>query len=157
MGVGIIVPRVSSSRLIAASPETLWDLMSSIELRPQWDLSVSQFDRSGPGHDLANIRLRYRAPLIAGLFWEWEGAYVTYRPPRRTAVQMLNGSRLRPFKRLAGSWILKAERGGTHLELVVLFESRLPFVARLMSPFIRRVLERSLVRLEKLAYSPGGA
>jgi ribosome-associated toxin RatA of RatAB toxin-antitoxin module len=70
---------------------------------------------------------------------------------------MLNGSRLRPFKRLAGSWILKAERGGTHLELVVLFESRLPFLARLMSPFIRRVLERSLVRLEKLAYSPGGA
>ena len=151
------MPRVSASRHIATSPETLWDLMSSVELRPLWDLSVNRFHRYGPEDDLSGMRLRYRAPLIAGLYWEWEAAYVTYKPPQRTAVQMLNGSRLRPFKRLAGSWILTEERGGTRLELVVQFEPRLPFAARLMSPFIGRVLERSLVRLEKLASSRGEA
>ncbi len=125
--------------------------MRDVDLRPDWDLSVSRFHRHGEEGDLPNTRLRYKAPLIGGLFWEWEGAYVTYEPPKRTAVQMVNGSRLRPFKRLAGSWILSEERGGTHVEMVVQFESRLPFAAKLMSRMIERTLEGSLVRLERLA------
>lgn len=146
-----IVPKVAASRHIATPPTSLWDLMSRVDLRANWDLSVKQFHRSGRDDDLPNMRLRYRAPLIFGLFWEWEGAYVTYKPPHRTAVQMVNGSRLRPFKRLAGSWILSEESGGTRLELIVQFESRLPIAAKLMSPMIKRILERSLVRLEELA------
>ena len=145
------MPRVAASRHIAVSPETLWELMRKADLRPDWDLSVDRFHRDGEEGDLRNTRLHYRARLIGGLFWQWEGAYVTYEPPKRTAVQMLSGSRLRPFKRLAGSWILSEERGGTRLEMVVQFESRLPFAAKLMSRMIERTLKGSLVRLEGLA------
>ena len=149
------MPRAAASRHIAMPPERLWEIMGRVDLRPDWDLSVSRFRRDGAEGDVPNTRLLYRAPLIGGLFWEWEGAYVTYEPPERTAVQMVTGSRLRPFKRLAGSWILSREQGGTHLELVVQFESRLPFAARLMSRRIKRILERSLARLEKIASGSG--
>ena len=100
---------------------------------------------------MANTRLHYRAPLIAGVFWEWEGAYITYEPPRRTAVQMVSGSRLRPFKRLAGSWVLTEDSDGTRLELIVQFESRLPFIGNLVARMITQILEGSLVRLEQLS------
>ena len=145
------MPRAAASRHIAIPPESLWGLMGRVDLRPDWDLSVNRFHRDGVEGDVPKTRLHYQAPLIGGLFWEWEGAYITYKPPKRTAVQMVNGSRLRPFKQLSGSWILTKERGGTHLELVVQFESRLPFAATLMSRMIKRILERSLLRLEKLA------
>ena len=145
------MPKASANRHIAISPESLWELMGRVDIRSVWDLSVNRFHRDGVGGDMANTRLHYRAPLIAGVFWEWEGAYITYEPPRRTAVQMVSGSRLRPFKRLAGSWVLTEESDGTRLELIVQFESRLPFIGNLVARMITQILEGSLVRLEQLS------
>ena len=125
--------------------------MCRADLRPGWDLSVNRFSRAGEEGDLSTVRLHYRAPLIGRLCWNWEGAYVTYDPPERTAVRMISGSSLRPFNKLAGTWILNAKGSGTIVETVGQFEPRLPFVAKRMSGRIKRMLEGSLLQLDKLA------
>ena len=78
----------------------------------------------------------------------WEGRYVVYDPPRRSAVQMVRASRLSPVRRLAGTWVVRTEDDGSYVEMIVQFESRLPFVTELLSRRIKKVLERSLIQLE---------
>jgi ribosome-associated toxin RatA of RatAB toxin-antitoxin module len=94
--------------------------------------------------------LRYTAPLMLGLTWRWEGEYISYNPPERSAVRMQWGSMFRPFRKLAGSWILTPEEQGTLLKITVQFEPRIPLFEGLVTRRVSRVTTESLIRLRKL-------
>ena len=141
------MPRVAAGRHMSLDPLTVWRFMSNADRRPDWDLSVRKFRRDGAEGDM-RTRLHYIAPLLGRVCWMWEGRYVVYDPPRRSAVQMVRGSRLSPVSRLAGTWVVHAEGDGSYVEMIVQFESRLPLVAAFLSRRIKQVLERSLVQLD---------
>ena len=151
------MPKIVASRVIACSPERLWDLMSTVRLRSHWDLSVKSFCRHGAEGDIANTRLHYQVPLLGSISWRWEGIYVTYDRPARSVVKMIRGSWCRPFKRLAGSWVMRQAANGAQLELIVQFESRIPLSTRFMARRIDRVLNQSLDRLDRLVLDVEGS
>lgn len=95
--------------------------------------------------------LRYAAPLALGMIWRWEGEYVTFDPPARSAVRMRHGSALRPFRKLAGSWTLRPDGEGTLLRISVQFEPRVRLLEGLMARRVSRITADSLVRLRRLA------
>lgn len=141
------MPRVAAARHIPLNPLTVWKFMSNADRRPDWDLSVRNFRREGAEGD-PRTRLHYTAPLLGHVCWMWEGRYVAYDPPRRSAVQMVRGSHLSPVRRLAGTWVVHAEGGRSYVEMIVQFEPRLPLLAALLSRRIKTVLERSLIQLD---------
>jgi ribosome-associated toxin RatA of RatAB toxin-antitoxin module len=70
---------------------------------------------------------------------------------------MIRGSWCRPFKRLAGSWVMRQAGNGAQLELIVQFESRIPLATRFMVRRIDRVLNQSLERLDRLVLDVEGS
>ena len=145
------MPQVSRSELIPLPPQALWELMTDLSLRPRWDASVVSISREPGGDDPTATVLRYTAPLVFGLTWRWEGVYAAFDPPTRSAVRMVTGSALRPFKRLAGTWLLAPEDAATRLRLIVQFEARLPGLNGVQAWRVARLLDASLLRLHRLA------
>jgi len=143
--------KVTQSAHIPLAPVRLWTLMCDLERRPQWDRSVRELTREARLDPAGDTVLRYTAPLALGLTWRWEGEYVTFDPPARSAVQMLHGSALRPFRQLAGSWTLRPDGQGTLLRISVRFEPRLRLLEGLMARRVSTITADSLVRLRRLA------
>ena len=142
--------KVEERIVIRVPVDRLWDLVRDPARRPQWDRSVQSVQRLESADPL-EARFFYVAPLALGLTWRWEGRYAVFHDHKRAAVQMERGSLLRPFRRLAGTWLLAEHSQGTLLTMNVNFEPRL----RIMGPFVarrvQRVLRQSLARLKVLA------
>gem|GEM_PF-1164377 len=144
--MGIIMYRIQESEIIPISNDNTWDLMRDLDLRPQWDSTVSHVSRD-------EQFLYYTAPLISGFSWHWIGEYITFEPPTRSAVKMISGSLHRPFANLIGSWILKPHGSETLLTMNISFEPRLnlPFLPAIMGRRIRRLTVESMSKLASLA------
>ncbi|MCX6022858.1 MAG: SRPBCC family protein [Chloroflexi bacterium] len=146
------MPKIEEKIVIAAPLDQVWTLMRDTGRRPEWDLSVRSVRRVESG-DPADTRFYYVAPLALGLTWRWEGRYAVFHDHRRAAVQLISGSALRPFRKLAGTWLLNPVDGGALLTMNVNFEPRMSWLAPLMAWRVRRVLRQSLVRFKALAES----
>ena len=138
--------RVQENRIIPIPPMQTWDLMRNLDLRPKWDRTILSVSRD-------EEFLYYVAPALLGLHWLWKGEYITFEPPLRSAVRMAWGSRLRPFKYLVGSWILRPRESVTDLTMIVSFEPRLPLpmLGRIMEMRVKSLLKKSLSNLSNLA------
>ena len=145
--------RVEAETHIPLSPSDLWELMRDVALRPHWDATVRSVVREDGDKEGMTTRLYYVAPLPLGFRWSWEGEYASFQPPHTSSVRMMKGSSLRPFKSLAGTWILRPDGEGTLLRIVVSFEPRLsfPFWRPVMTCYTRTLLLRSLHRLRMMA------
>lgn len=150
------MPRIEETIVVPLSPMETWELMRNLELRPRWDVTIRQVSRRTVSSSDDTLRLYYTAPLFLGLCWCWEGEYISYQPPYRTAVSMYRGSYLRPFKRLVGTWILESFGEVTQVRMIVSFEPRLPlpFLGKIMGYRMRRLLARSLLALRVLGTDP---
>ena len=146
------MPRIEEAMVIPLGPLETWELMRSLELRPRWDATIIRVRRGVVSPDAEGPRLYYLAPLFLGLRWRWEGEYISFQPPNRTAVRMAWGSSLRPFKSLVGTWVLQSQRDGTQVRMIVSFEPRwpLPLLGKIMGYRMRRLLGRSLLKLRVL-------
>ena len=144
--------RVEETIVVPLECLCTWELMRDLELRPGWDATIVQVRREAISPGGATIHLYYTAPLFLGLSWRWEGEYVSFQAPFHTAVRMVWGSMLRPFKSLVGTWRLQSHGKGTQVSLIVSFEPRwpLPFLGRIMGRRMRRLLARSLVHLRAI-------
>ena len=147
------MPRVDRSIDVPLSPECTWDLMTDLKLRPSWDNSILDVQRGKLDHHDSSKGLSYRAPLFGRISWNWEGVYASFDPPYRSAVRMVWGSRLRPFRSLVGTWVLSGSESFTNVRMIVSFEPRLrlPTLARLMGYRVKIVLGRSLINLRDLS------
>ncbi len=143
--------KVAQSAHIPLAPVRLWELMRDLDRRPQWDPSVRELTRAARLVPDGATILHYTAPLALGLTWRWEGEYVTFDPPERSAVRMLHGSALRPFRQLAGSWTLTPDGPGTLLRISVQFEPRLRLLEGLLARRVSKIVDDSLARLGRLA------
>lgn len=144
------MPKVEERVIVAVPLEKLWELVRDTEHRPQWDASVISVQRVEGGSP-EDTRFRYIAPLVLGLRWRWEGKYAVFQDHRRAAVQMIQGSALRPFRRLAGTWTLTPHERGTLLTMTVNFEPRVKLLEPLMRWRVRRVLRQTLAKLKATA------
>ena len=142
--------KVSQSAHIPLVPARLWELMRDLDRRPQWDPSVCELTREARSGGNGATILHYTAPLALGLTWRWEGEYVTFDPPERSAVRMLHGSAFRPFRQLTGSWTLRPDGHGTLLRISVQFKPRLWLLEGLVARRVSKVMADSLVRLRRL-------
>ena len=146
------MPRIERDIVVPLNLLDTWDLMSNVELRPIWDATIIQVIKSTDVSNSAVVKLEYHAPLIFGLRWKWEGAYVSYQPPERTAVRMMWGSIFRPFKSLVGTWALDDVGASTQVRIIVNFEARwpIPLLDIFMTLRMNRLLRRSLHALRQL-------
>lgn len=144
------MPKVVRSAQIPLPPDKLWTIMRDVNMRPRWDVSVCRLEREDGSNVNATTLLRYTAPLMLGLTWRWEGEYSSYNPPERSAVRMQWGSMFRPFRKLAGSWILTPDEQGTLLKITVQFEPRIALFEGLVTRRVSRVTTESLIRLRQL-------
>lgn len=142
--------KVVRSTHIPLPPDQLWDIMRDVNTRPRWDVSVCRLEREDGVDTNGAAILRYTAPLVLGLTWRWDGEYISYHPPERSAVRMQWGSMFRPFRQLAGSWILTPDEQGTLLKITVQFEPRIRLLEGLMTRRVSRVATESLTRLRQL-------
>lgn len=144
------MPKVEEQIIIAAPLDAVWELVRDTARRPQWDRSVRSVVRI-EGGDPADTRFYYVAPLALGLTWRWEGKYAVFHDHKRAAVQLVRGSLLRPFKRLAGTWLLAPHDRGTLLTMTINFEPRLSALGGFMAWRVRRILRQSLTNLKGIA------
>ena len=144
------MPKVVRSAQIPLPPDKLWTIMRDVNMRPRWDVSVCRLEREDGADVTATAILRYTAPLMLGLTWRWQGEYSSYNPPERSAVRMQWGSMFRPFRKLAGSWILTPDEQGTLLKITVQFEPRIALFEGLVTRRVSRVTTESLIRLQQL-------
>ena len=144
------MPKVVRSAQIPLPPDKLWTIMRDVNMRPRWGVSVCRLEREDGSNVNATTFLRYTAPLMLGLTWRWEGEYSSYNPPERSAVRMQWGSMFRPFRKLAGSWILTPDEQGTLLKITVQFEPRIALFEGLVTRRVSRVTTESLIRLRQL-------
>ena len=146
------MPRIEEAIVVPLGSLETWELMRNLELRPRWDATILQVRREAVGSGAGTLHLYYTAPLFLRLRWRWEGEYISFQAPYHTAVRMVWGSSLRPFKSLVGTWVLQSQGEGTQVRMIVRFEPRwpLPFLGRIMERRMRRLLARSLVDLRAL-------
>ena len=147
------MPRVARSIDVSLSPECTWDLMTDLNLRPCWDESILEVQRGKLDHHRYSEGLSYKAPLLGWVSWHWEGVYASFDPPYRSAVRMVWGSRLKPFRTLVGTWLLSGHGSGTNVRMIVSFEPRvqLPVLGKVMGYMVKAVLARSLNNLRNLS------
>ena len=135
----LIMYRVQDSEFIPMHPEDTWNLIRDLELRPIWDETVSKVQRD-------DKFLYYVAPLFMGLNWYWQGEYVTFDPPNKSAIKMFSGSANRPFKTLVGTWIISPSDEHSLLSMNISFEPRfpIPFIGLFMRRRVKKLLRKSL-------------
>lgn len=143
--------KVTQNAHISMAPVDLWALMCDLEQRPRWDPSVNQLRREPLPGSTRSALLHYTAPLTLGITWTWTGEYISFLPPKQSAVRMLGGSALRPFKTLAGSWSLKPDGSGTSVQITVNFEPRFRLLEKFMAQRVAKLTAESLRRLSVLA------
>ena len=141
--------RIEESVIVPLDTLEIWELMRDLELRPDWDATIIRVTRRMAGPRVETARLYYLAPLFMGLWWRWEGEYVSFLPPHRTSVRMDWGSHLRPFKSLVRTWLLQSHVRGNLVRIIVSFEPRLPLplLDKIMAWRMRWLLVMSLVEL----------
>ena len=138
--------RVQDSELITISAEDTWNLIRDLNVRPIWDETVSKVERD-------DNFLYYVAPLLMGFKWYWKGEYITFDPPSRSAIRMVSGSIIRPFKSLVGTWIITPSGMNTMLTMNISFEPRfpIPLLGMLMKRRVKKLLRKSLSAFSKVA------
>lgn len=131
---------VEDSILIHAPPGPLFDLSQDYALRLKWDpfLRSLQF-LDGAAESAVGVRVRVRARN--GLTMTVE--YVSFSRPHVVAMKMLEGPFF--FRHFAGSWRLEPHAEGvTRVVFRYAFETRWPWLRRLLDPVIRLVFLRDI-------------
>jgi len=148
------MPRIRHSIDITASAKLLFVLSQDYAHRLTWDPFLRQA-RLLNGATEPAIGVRAWCVARSGLGMETE--YVTFEPPRVTAVRMTRGPAF--LASFSGSWRLKRNHaGGTTVTFAYHFRSRPRWLRWLMEPILHSVFKRDTIRrlraLKRAAESP---
>jgi ribosome-associated toxin RatA of RatAB toxin-antitoxin module len=126
------------SVLIAASPEDLFALTQDYGRRLEWDPFLKSAELVG-GATSAGVGVRAYCVARNGLGMETE--YVSFTPPRVTAVKMTRGPWL--IDRFAGSWRFEeAALGQTRVRFCYQLTARPKWLSWLLTPILVHVFGR---------------
>jgi ribosome-associated toxin RatA of RatAB toxin-antitoxin module len=135
------------SILIRARPEELFALTQDYGRRLEWDPFLRVAELVG-GATESGVGVRAWCVARNGLGMETE--YVSYQPPRVTAVKMTRGPWI--IESFAGSWRFEPQGDGvTRVQFRYQVRARPRWAARLLTPVFTRVFARDVrKRLEGL-------
>ena len=129
---------LEESILIAASPEALFALTQDYTRRLEWDPFLKSAELVG-GATQPGVGVRAWCVARSGLGMETE--YVSFQPPRVTAVKMTRGPRI--IERFAGSWRFEeVAPGQTRVSFRYVLRARPRWLAWLLTPLLARVFAR---------------
>jgi ribosome-associated toxin RatA of RatAB toxin-antitoxin module len=141
------MPAFESSVLIMAPAEALFALTQDYDRRLLWDPFLSEARLLG-GATAAGVGVRaWCVARGTGLGMETE--YVSYRPPKATAVEMTRGPWL--LKRFAGSWRFEAEGAGTRVTFRYSLVARPALLTRLVAAVFGYEMKQRLAGLKAFA------
>jgi ribosome-associated toxin RatA of RatAB toxin-antitoxin module len=126
------------SIVIAASPSELFALTQDYDRRLEWDPFLKSATLVG-GAATANVGVRAYCVARNGLGMETE--YVSFNPPRTTAVKMTRGPWL--ISRFAGSWRFEqVAPGQTRVGFRYHLRARPAWLSWLLTPILAWVFSR---------------
>lgn len=121
--------------VVRASPEALFALTQDYGRRLEWDPFLKEARLVGGAAESA-VGVRAYCVARSGLAMETE--YVSFQPPRVTAVKMTRGPWI--IESFAGSWRFVPEgEGATRVIFKYQVRARPRWLARLLTPILTRV------------------
>lgn len=132
--------------MVRAAPECVFELISTPERLPEWNVSVDRVRRATPGEPVAVGSRAVMSGRLLGQHIESETEVVEYEPPRLFATRAMRGPRLNT------RFALDPVGDATRVQIEV--SGQVPGGAigeRLAAGFLRRELSASLERLRALS------
>lgn len=124
--------RYSNSVDIASTPEVLFRITQDYSRRLEWDPFLSAATLLG-GASKADLGVKARCVAKRGL--AMETIYVSFNPPRTTAVRMTSGPWI--LKDFAGTWRFEElSAGHTRVVFTYSLQTRLSWAAWLVTPLL---------------------
>lgn len=142
------MPTIRADRVVDAPRDELFALSQDYHRRLDWDPFLRELEfldgATDPGVD---VRVRVRAHNGLAMTVR----YITFDPPRRVAVTMLDGPRF--FAKFAGTWRFESQDSqATRVVFQYYFQTRPVLVRPMLDPIVGRVLTRDMQkRLAELA------
>ena len=133
--------------VIKSTPAALFRLSQDYDRRLEWDPFLRSAKLLGNAHQAG---VGVRAVCVAKTGWAMETEYVSFNPPRTTAVKMTRGPWF--LDRFSGSWHFdEVEPGHTSVSFRYNLQARPRWVAWLLMPIVARTFARDTrQRLEGL-------
>ncbi|MBI3271224.1 MAG: SRPBCC family protein [Planctomycetes bacterium] len=130
---------------LTAPPQVVWDYVQDYARRQEWDRSVARAEKLGDGPLRAGAVLRLTTPPQGGASFTWDAEYVTFDPPRKSAVKMAASTGLHPFRTMAGSWAYDERGGGTLFRMTMHYNLKWGWLGLALDRvFLRRRIARTL-------------
>jgi hypothetical protein len=127
---------------IEASPADLFALTQDYSRRLEWDPFLASAELVG-GASRAGLGVRAYCVARGGSGMETE--YVSFDPPRATAVRMTRGPWF--LASFAGSWrFLEVRPGRTRVEFRYNLRARPSWLSKVLTPFLTRAFARQMQR-----------
>jgi ribosome-associated toxin RatA of RatAB toxin-antitoxin module len=123
---------------IASDPAALFRLSQDYDRRLEWDPFLRAAHLLGEAHQAG---VGARAVCVAKSGWAMETEYVSFSPPRTTAVKMTRGPWF--LDRFAGSWHFdEIDVGHTRVSFRYSLRARPKWLAWFLNPILTRVFSR---------------
>jgi ribosome-associated toxin RatA of RatAB toxin-antitoxin module len=130
--------KFSEKILINQPAQVIFDYTQDYNNRLAWDTFLKQADLIN-GATQAGKGVKAWCVAHNGLGMETE--YVTFTPPKVTAIKMTRGPYL--FKSFLGSWTFK-ETSATQTEVMFLYSFELRFPFTLVKSYVKRNLQKNV-------------
>jgi len=130
--------KFSESLIIRASAEQIFHFTQDYDRRLSWDTFLTQAYLIN-GATEADTGVKAYCVAKNGLGMETE--YVSFQPPKVTAIKMTKGPYL--FRSFLGSWTFK-KRADNETEVVFLYAFSLRFPFNMMGRMIKMVLQNNV-------------
>jgi ribosome-associated toxin RatA of RatAB toxin-antitoxin module len=128
--------------LIKSTPSALFRLSQDYTRRLEWDPFLRSAKLLGDAH---HAGVGVRAVCVAKSGWAMETEYVSFSPPRNTAVKMTRGPWF--LDRFAGSWHFdEVEPGYTQVSFRYNLQFRPKWLAWICEPILARAFARDTRR-----------
>jgi ribosome-associated toxin RatA of RatAB toxin-antitoxin module len=126
------------SIMISGDPASLFRLSQDYDRRLEWDPFLRSAHLLGEAHQAG---VGARAVCVAKSGWEMETEYVSFSPPRTTAVKMTRGPWF--LDSFAGAWHFdEFESGRTRVSFRYNLRARPKWLAWFLDPILARVFSR---------------
>jgi ribosome-associated toxin RatA of RatAB toxin-antitoxin module len=124
--------------VIKSTPAALFRLSQDYDRRLEWDPFLRTAKLLGDAHQAG---VGVRAVCVAKSGWAMETEYVSFSPPRTTAIKMTRGPWF--LDRFAGSWHFdEVEPGHTRVSFRYNLHARPEWIAWLLVPIVVRAFAR---------------
>lgn len=131
---------ITESVVVPAAVADVFAYAQDYDRRGEWDVRVKGAERLTAAPLGAGSRVRYTFKGMPGMTFWLEVDYITYQPPRSSAIKVVRGSWGSMYREAAGSWHFEEVEGGTRFTTKFSYTLRWGPLGRLMDRlFVRRM------------------